>query len=64
MRNEDEATILPYLKENVNYDFFTEVLALNYPIDIMVPPKAQDEFVDTLKSRSIEYTVVDENVER
>lgn len=60
----EQATILPTLRENANYDFFTETLALNSPIDVMVGPNSQNDFADTLQSYGIDYVVVDENVER
>lgn len=64
IENYEQASILPTLRENVNYDFFTETMALNSPIHVMVEPNSQAEFINTLKANGVKYTIVDENVER
>ncbi|GJQ71039.1 hypothetical protein Trydic_g949 [Trypoxylus dichotomus] len=63
VKNHQQAEILPKLQENANYDFFTKGFALNYPIEVMVGPDAQEEFISTLKTNDIEYNIINENIE-
>lgn len=49
---------------NPNYDFFTDKIALNHPVDIMVSPPAQEEFVQKLQASNIQYSIVNENIEK
>ncbi|KAJ8950617.1 hypothetical protein NQ318_010816 [Aromia moschata] len=59
----DEANALKQLESNENFDFWSDLRAINISINIMVSPSAQDEFEDLLESYSIDSTVLIDDVE-
>lgn len=59
----DEAKILKEFEDDVNFDFWSDIRALNLPVDIMVSPVAQGDFENFLSSENIDYTTLIDDVE-
>ncbi|KAK9680830.1 Zinc carboxypeptidase [Popillia japonica] len=62
--NEDQLTLIRSLNKNQSIDFWSEPRMLGKATTVMVPPNLQKDFVSTLESASITYSVLIENVER
>ncbi|KAJ8970944.1 hypothetical protein NQ317_008291 [Molorchus minor] len=59
----EEASVLKELENDENFDFWTDLRALNTPFNVMVSPDAQNKFEDLVKSYQIDYSVLINNVE-
>ncbi|KAJ8922112.1 hypothetical protein NQ315_004046 [Exocentrus adspersus] len=62
-RTRVEADLLREFEEDIHFDFWSEIRAVDFPVDIMVAPGAQEEFEDFLDNQNLEYTTIIENVE-
>lgn len=60
----DEAELIHDFSDDINFDFWSEVRALDTPVDVMVAPSAQYAFEDILNSKNIEYTTLIDDVEK
>ncbi|KAJ8950618.1 hypothetical protein NQ318_010817 [Aromia moschata] len=59
----NDVELLKQLEENVNYDFWSDVRALNRPVDIMVPPALQNEFENLVETHQIQSELFINDVE-
>lgn len=63
--NEEHAALLKNLQDNVDVlDFWSELRSLEEPVDIMVPPEYQNEFVQFLQSNNIPFNAMVDDVQR
>lgn len=63
-RNQEAAALLHDLEENhVEYDFWTRVVAVDVPVDVMVPPHLKEEFHNFIEKAAFNVEVYIENVQ-
>ncbi|KAF5301245.1 hypothetical protein FQR65_LT00945 [Abscondita terminalis] len=62
--NENQSALLLNLSNNYSYDFWSPINLDQKPIDVMVPPSSQTEFLKFLTNNNITYTTFINNVEK
>ncbi|KAJ8922113.1 hypothetical protein NQ315_004047 [Exocentrus adspersus] len=59
----DEAELIKSFENDIYFDFWTDMRAIDAPVDIMVHPETQDMFEDALQSYNVTYDILIENVQ-